>query len=211
LPSIEIAGIDTQAGLQRVLHNSDLYQSMLRRFVGHASTFGEKTEQLLAAEDWPTLERLAHTLKSTALLIGANTVSEAAATLEAAVQGKSSLDDLSRLARATVQLTVNAAADIHSWLDSHRTDVMDVEPHGGGSAQLIQELRDYLVHDDARALRLCREHGPLLASVFGARGDLMKAVERFAFVEALALLDAPQGNSSEISTAEQTQNKELQQ
>lgn len=211
LLSIEIAGIDTQAGLQRVLHNSDLYQSMLRRFVGHASTFGEKTEQLLAGEDWPTLERMAHTLKSTALLIGANTVSEAAATLEAAVQSKSSLDDLSRLARATVQLTVNAAADIHSWLDNHRTDVMDVEPHGGGSAQLIEELREYLVHDDARALSLCREHGPLLASVFGARGDLVKAVERFAFVEALALLDAQPGNSSKVSTAEQTQNKELQQ
>jgi two-component system sensor histidine kinase/response regulator len=211
LLSIEIAGIDTQAGLQRVLHNSDLYQSMLRRFVGHASTFGEKTEQLLAGEDWPTLERLAHTLKSTALLIGANTVSEAAATLEAAVQSKSSLDDLSRLARATVQLTVKAAADIHSWLDNHRTDVMDVEPHGGGSAQLIEELREYLVHDDARALSLCREHGPLLASVFGARGDLVKAVEQFAFVEALALLDAQPGNSSKISTAEQTQNKELQQ
>jgi hypothetical protein len=79
------------------------------------------------------------------------------------------------------------------------------------SPNIIQELRDYLGHDDARALRLCREHGPLLASVFGVRGDLVKAVERFAFVEALALLDAPQGNSSKISTAEQTQNKELQQ
>ena len=194
-PRIEIDGIDTVTGLSRVLNNTELYQSILRRFADQsAASFGTESGQAVALKDRPTLERLAHTLKSTALLIGADKVSEAAGNLEAAVQGGDDMDGLADLVRTTVRLAETSAQKIRAWLDTHRVAVAESEPHGGGGAQLIEELRQYLVHDDARALRFCREHGVLLTEVLGAGHELIGAVERFDFSGALALLDASQMN-----------------
>jgi hypothetical protein len=61
-------------------------------------------------------------------------------------------------------------------------------------------LREYLLHDDARTLRLCRDHGAALAAVLGARFEAIKtAVERFDFVGALGLLDKQQVNLDDVS------------
>ena len=192
-PRIEIEGIDTGSGMNRVLHNADLYQSMLRRFVEHAGEFAVESEKALHQQDWPVLERLAHTLKSTALLIGADEVSHAAVSLEAAIHEQAGADRIGELTLSARDAVNKAAAAIRAWLDQHRVGAVEIEPHGGGGAQLVQELREYLLHDDARALRLCRDNGAALAAVLGVRFEAVKtAVERFDFVRALDLLDEQQ-------------------
>ena len=203
-PVIDIPGIDTRSGLSRVLDNAELYQTMLRRYVEHAALFGAEAAKAVDLKDWPTLERLAHTLKSTAALIGADAVSDAAAALEAAAQSPENPAIPEELSKSTAQLALSSAAAIRSKLDVRLEGAIDVEPHGGGSAQLIQELREYLLHDDARALRLCREHCEALTTALGSSEELMKAVERFDFVKALALLDARQANPGDHEKVVQT-------
>ena len=93
-------------------------------------------------------------------------------------------------------------------MDAHLEGAIEVEPHGGGTAQLVEELREYLIHDDARALRLCREHGVALAAVLGSADELVHAVERFDFVKALAALDKQQTNLDDGSTVVRKQKAE---
>jgi two-component system sensor histidine kinase/response regulator len=205
-PRIEIEGIDTDSGMKRVVHNADLYQSMLRRFVEHAAEFAVESEKAHHQQDWPTLERLAHTLKSTALLIGAGEVSHVAVSLEAAIHEQAGADQIAELTISARHAVDKAAAAIRAWLDQHRVGAVEIDPHGGGGAQLVQELREYLLHDDARTLRLCRDNGAALAAVLGARFEAVKtAVERFDFVSALDLLDE---QSAELADVLDEQDKE---
>jgi len=198
-PSIQIEGIDTDSGMNRVLDNADLYQSMLRRFVEHAAEFAVESEKALHEQDWPFLERLAHTLKSTALLIGADEVTHVAVSLESALHEKADAYLIGGLTLGARQAVHKAAAAIRAWLDQHRVDAVEIEPHGGGGAQLIQELREYLLHDDARTLRLCRDHGAALAAVLGPQFEPVRAaVERFDFAAALGLLDERQDDSDGV-------------
>ena len=57
---------------------------MFRDSRGHQ--FQLEFRAAVAAQDWQTSERLAHSLKGTAATIGANEVSVAAASLEAAIR-----------------------------------------------------------------------------------------------------------------------------
>jgi two-component system sensor histidine kinase/response regulator len=205
---IAIPGVDTRSGLTRVLNNTELYQSMLRRFVDHAGMFAAESASAVAIKDWPTLERLAHTLKSTAALIGAEAVSDAAGNLEAAAQSPVDSAVATELAGTTARLALASAAAIRPAVDAHLEGAIEVEPHGGGTAQLVEELREYLIHDDARALRLCREHGVALAAVLGSADELVHAVERFDFVKALAALDKRQTNLDDGSTVVRKQKAE---
>ena len=199
-PDIEIEGIDTRSGMRRVLQNAELYQSMLRRFVEHAAEFAVESERALHEQDWPVLERLAHTLKSTALLIGADEVGQVAVSLEAATHENAAGDQIEVLTASARQALDKAAAAIGAWLDQHRVGTAEIEPHGGGSAQLVLELRECLLHDDARTLRFCRDHAAAFAAVFGTRFEAIKAaVERFDFVGALRLLDQQQANLDDVS------------
>jgi HPt (histidine-containing phosphotransfer) domain-containing protein len=198
-PRIEIEGIDTDSGMSRVLHNAELYQSMLRRFVEHAGEFAVASEKALHQQDWPVLERLAHTLKSTSLLLGAGEVSHAAVSLETAIHEQAGADRIGELTLTARDAVHEAAAAIRAWLDQHRVGAVEIEPHGGGGAQLVQELREYLLHDDARTLRLCRDNGAALAAVLGVRFEAVKtAVERFDFVRALDLLDEQQADLVDV-------------
>lgn len=80
-------GLDVESGLKRLRGKTALFLKALRMFRdsrGHQ--FQLEFRAAVAAEDWQTSERLAHTLRATAASIGANEVSAAAALLEAAIQ-----------------------------------------------------------------------------------------------------------------------------
>eukprot|EP01031_Cornospumella_fuschlensis_P048891 gene48891-59866_t len=81
----DIAGLDTQLGLRRVMGKEALYLSLLRKFVaGHQTGLAPLTEAL-AAGDVATAERMAHTLKGVAGNIGASDLQAAMAKVELAL------------------------------------------------------------------------------------------------------------------------------
>ena len=82
--SIRVEGLDTRKGLQYCQNDEELYRTLLREFL--RSTEGKKTELREAYQlgDWKRYGLLAHTLKSTSGMIGADMLSEQARRLEAA-------------------------------------------------------------------------------------------------------------------------------
>lgn len=80
-------GLDVESGLRRLRGKTGLFLKALRLFRdsrGHQ--FQVQFRAAVAAEDWQTSERLAHSLAATAATIGANEVSAAAASLEDAIR-----------------------------------------------------------------------------------------------------------------------------
>jgi two-component system, sensor histidine kinase and response regulator len=81
--SIEsIPGLDTAAGMHRMMGKRKLYLQMLRRFADGQHDTPERLRQALAIDDWETAERLAHSTKGVAATIGATQVPQHAAALE---------------------------------------------------------------------------------------------------------------------------------
>ena len=86
LASSALPGIDSQTGLARVRSNQKLYNSLLAKFRRDFSTSGEEIARLLEAHQDHDAQRLAHTLKGVAGNIGADSVQDAAAKVEAAIK-----------------------------------------------------------------------------------------------------------------------------
>jgi len=81
-----IEGLDTAAGLRRVLGREPLYLSMLRKFATTQKSAPAEIHRALVAGDWETAERLAHTLKGVSATIGATLVQHRAESLETVIR-----------------------------------------------------------------------------------------------------------------------------
>jgi PAS domain S-box-containing protein len=83
----ELLGFNTEAGLRRVAGKQDLYLRLLKKFRdGQILAFEPGYCSALAAGDWAAARRQAHSLKGTALTLGADRLGGLAARLEAATQ-----------------------------------------------------------------------------------------------------------------------------
>ena len=81
----DLPGIDLQQGLSNTHGKKGLYLNLLKRFRDtHAVNFEADFKGALAADDWTTAHRLAHTLKGLARTLGANALHQAAQRLEGA-------------------------------------------------------------------------------------------------------------------------------
>jgi CheY-like chemotaxis protein/nitrogen-specific signal transduction histidine kinase/HPt (histidine-containing phosphotransfer) domain-containing protein len=85
----EIPGMDINAGLRVVRNNAVLYTRLLRKFrETDGRTFEEAFRLALAAGDWPSAIRLAHSMKGVAQTIGARNLGEMARAIEQAAKGR---------------------------------------------------------------------------------------------------------------------------
>lgn len=101
MPELSIPGLDTQAGLRRVLGKPKSYLSLLRKFAAGQSGALNEVQAFFAAGDPVSAERTAHTLKSLAGSIGANDLQARAAELEQAIRDGASQDVLAQLIEQT--------------------------------------------------------------------------------------------------------------
>ncbi|MBF0606922.1 MAG: response regulator [Candidatus Magnetobacterium sp. LHC-1] len=83
-----VPGLDMDSGLRRVLGKRSLYLSMLKKFVAGQKNMPVQVREALAAYDWKTAERIAHTTKGVAGNIGALEVQSEAERLEAMLKEK---------------------------------------------------------------------------------------------------------------------------
>ena len=80
-----LPGIDTSVGMRYANNSATLYIRLLTKFRdGYGTTFIGDFRSARLANDWPTVIRLAHTLKGLSLAIGAIELGEIAARLEQA-------------------------------------------------------------------------------------------------------------------------------
>jgi signal transduction histidine kinase/HPt (histidine-containing phosphotransfer) domain-containing protein/ActR/RegA family two-component response regulator len=82
---LELPGILTDVGMKYSVGRADIYTRMLERFRDSRGSTADAIRQAIDLSDLETAKRLAHSLKSTALAIGAVGLSEAAKALEGAI------------------------------------------------------------------------------------------------------------------------------
>ncbi len=89
-----IPGLDIKGGLRRVLGKTDMYLSLLHKYVDSHKDDISKLERLLGSGDYETGERLIHTLKGVSGTIGALEIQEMAAEIEIALHERKALNDV---------------------------------------------------------------------------------------------------------------------
>ncbi len=192
-PGLEIAGLNTVAGLRRMLGKKDLYLTLLRKFETGQHDAPDRIRAALDAGDQPLAERLAHTLKGVAGNLGAETVQASASALEQAIRdrlARAEVDALLDACRHPLVALLQAMAPVlrpataaQAGPDAGRMDPAQCE-------RCCAELRALLASDDAAALELLERENALLQQAFGARFiAIQQAAADFDFGQALTLLD----------------------
>jgi two-component system sensor histidine kinase/response regulator len=169
-PSLtEIAGLDTSLGLRQVAGHDALYRRLLAQFVANQTDAPARIAAALAASDWPTAERVAHTLKGVAAQIGAGAIRALAEQLEQATHQHQPATVLGPLQAAiaaalpgliatiAARLPPPPAAPAASEVDRNRWRALCI--------QLAQQLRE----DDAASQQFLSEHEAVFRGMLGAR------------------------------------------
>ncbi|MCF8159704.1 MAG: PAS domain S-box protein [Polaromonas sp.] len=187
---LDIAGLDTQLGLRRVLGKKSLYLSMLRRFVAGQKSVVAQLLAALAQDDLNTAERLAHTTKSTAGSIGALEIQS----LAAAVEHGLAHGEPRHLLLTHVQSLEQPLAALISALES---GLPDEAAHAKVSVDPVKlkvvcdRLASLLAYDDAAAVDVVSDHADLLNTAFPNHYPALEsAVKMFDFEAALQALKA---------------------
>ena len=95
-----LAGLDSACGLSRASGKVRLYRDLLGKFVVGQEGAIDSIRAALAKSDRLEAERFAHTLKGTAATIGADSISEAAASIESAIRELETTEILDQLLNA---------------------------------------------------------------------------------------------------------------
>ena len=188
-----IDGVDVALGLKRALGKPALYRAQLRKFIaGHAGA-DEKIDAALAADDWSTAERLAHTLKSTAATIGASGLAELAAGVEAAIGARAPRPTIDAQRRDLAPRLAALIAALRSALPA--ADERRAAPGAVDAAQLkaqAERLAAQLADNDAEASDVFAHNAELFRAAFGDEHfrKIDDAIRNFDFEPALAALHA---------------------
>ena len=187
---LDIPGIDTSTALKRTGGNRKRYESLLSRFADSQAGAVAEIRAALAADDSPTAERVAHSLKGAAANLGATTLAEAAARAEAAIDSKLSisptLEELSRTLDSVIG-AIRAALPANAPTPS-RAGTADPST----VAQPLAQLKKLLEADDGAASDFILGARPELSKVLSAAEieALAGYVANFAYADALETLSS---------------------
>jgi len=160
-----IAGLDTAAGMGRVLGKAPLYLSMLRKFVAGQRHTADEITAALDADDWPTAERLAHTTKGGAGNIGATGVQALAAAVELAAKERQPRASVNGLLAALAPALAKLVADIAAQLPPEESKISAaIDPEK--LWRVCSQLASLLADDDAAAGDVFDDNADLLHAAF---------------------------------------------
>jgi two-component system, sensor histidine kinase and response regulator len=195
-PLRQVIGLDVDLGLRRAMGKRDLYQSLLGKFVAGQATFADDVAKALAAGDYPTAERLAHTLKGVSGTIGATDLQQHAQALEAAIKApadKALVDAKLIEVASCVQALIEGIQAILG--DAPRAVAADVKLDLASLQSVCQTLAGLLRDQDASASAMLERHTALLRAAFqNDYTTIETSVRNFEFEAALYALQAAAGH-----------------
>jgi two-component system sensor histidine kinase/response regulator len=196
----EIPDLDVGMGLTRTLHKPDLYISLLRRFVASQGGAVQRIRESLADanishdadDDSPLL--IAHTLKGLAGNLGALRLFASADGLEQRLGMASDPLALERALATTegcLQSLVQALKQTPGF--SQNQEVADTKALSAKDRQTglqaIQEIKSFLVDNNANALEVWDVHADILRPLLTQWLHIESAINAFEFDRALDLLN----------------------
>ena len=162
-PPLEIPGIDVAWALKQMRGSRQRYESLLRRFAQQQASVVEEIRKALGDGDEAKAERLAHSLKGAAGVLGAKELSGEAAKAELAIRDGRNIETALKSLSDEVGQTVDA---IQEALPSQRASK-------NGSTTLdptsvigpLKRLKSFLETDDGEAADYILEVQPTLSGV----------------------------------------------
>jgi len=201
-PPVELAILDTNAGLRHANGNRFLYRRLMTEFLRDHAGFNASIRAMLEAGRWDDATRLAHTFKALCGSLGAGQLRTLVAAFESTL-GRRTLDmsiqqlEPVRMALDVLARTLAAQVPLESDAREYQED-----PRGAPglpashldreTGARLSDLRHLLAQNDSEAATLWASMHPSLADCFP--GILLRkmthAVEQYDFDQALELADA---------------------
>ncbi|MDR1903270.1 MAG: response regulator [Treponema sp.] len=184
----EVSVIDRAEGLAHASNDEAFYGELLFDFIKNHSADMQKIKSVLDTGDFATARRIAHTLKSTAALIGAGTLSEAAKLVENILTEKETKPALGYINKLEIEFDavikeLSAIPQPVRMLASGRA--LDTNE----AVVLIEKLELLLKSNNTSSLDLLEEIKITLSPFGGDCGKLIELIENFDFAEAAEILD----------------------
>ncbi len=186
-------GLDSHQALARLDGDLDLYVRVLSGFADHLKACTPGLTTAAEAQDWPSLERDAHTLRGLCATVGANDMARLCAELERSLK----LQNADRTQALVAALTQSAGDLLTLLLPQLQTALAPAPaPHADAdetddAVQAQTEALERLVHDsDSAAISLWRQQRKVFTTAFDAVmfSRLDTAIEGCDFDAALSLL-----------------------
>ncbi|MFZ6800374.1 response regulator [Undibacterium sp. Di24W] len=183
--ALTIPGLDAQLGLSRTMGDRQLYFKLLKLFVQDQRGAITSIRQLLVRQDFKTAERIAHTLKGVAGLIGAH-IQIAAGQLEAMLEAHESSAEFDTLLTSTELELEQCIVAIEACLAiEYTTPITETDASSSKqtrtSEQVLTKLKycyKLVSNYDGEALDVLSDAIEELSMVFGT--DVQKQIMRAA-------------------------------
>jgi two-component system sensor histidine kinase/response regulator len=184
-----IEGLNTEAGLRRVMGKRHFYVAMLEKFVAGQSDAMQRVRDAMDANDPETARRIAHTLKGVAGNLGILPVQEAARALEYAFNDNAPPERLEGSIDACDRVLADFVAKLVAALPAQTKPAPLQAADRHAVADLCRKLRSLLSDDDMQASDLLADNESLIRSAWGeSYADFDRAIRAFEYEDALALL-----------------------
>jgi PAS domain S-box-containing protein len=199
----ELACLDIHEGLMRVQHNQALYLRLLHKAVSHQARFIAEFDSALEQQDWPLVERLAHSLKGEAGSLGALDLQQVSQQLEREARGRSIQAHSYQQVKQQLRRLAQAVAVLDQGLPSTLQPPPTAVPSELSAAQrqqlaqLLNDLAERVARYHTSALELLEQHQDLLrqAGLKEALGELQRALEAYDFDAAAEVIRRLQASS----------------
>jgi len=184
-----IEGLDCAQGLRRTGGKTDLYLALLGKFIASQRQAAGDIARAIAADDWETALRLAHTLKGVSGNIGATGVMAAAATLESAVRDRRKDETLAGALDGLTTRLDALVARLAAALRPQAAAAADPAP-AERVAAVCARLRQLLADGDAEANEVLATHEALLRQAFPrAFPAIAECIRNFNYEAALSAME----------------------
>jgi two-component system, sensor histidine kinase and response regulator len=192
--NFNISGLDSEAGLRRVLGKKKSYINLLRKYVsGQKNTFLQ-LEELLAKEEWNDAHRLIHTLKGVSGSIGAIAIQEKADILEAAIKERVSDKILNPIIKDTSNMLKKMIECLENTLP--REEIFrkekEIEVSREEILKLLEELKPFVKSlKPKKCVELMSKYRAIKwpENIEMQARELDKLISKYKFKEAMKVLE----------------------
>jgi two-component system sensor histidine kinase/response regulator len=186
--AIDIAGIDSAAGLRRMGGNLSAYRAVLKQFADRQSGSMQHLRALATSGDIKGIAALAHGIKGVAANLGARALSDAAAEVERIAMGGEIGD---AALNALEQRLASVIAAIHVGLPEGGGDDAEQSADSAADAKVQLAALETLLNDaDGDTPEFLHRNAQILRRTLGAErfARLQRQVNEFEFAAAQATL-----------------------
>ncbi len=186
----EVAGLDVQAGLRRVMGREDRYLNLLKNFVTEQANAPARIEQALSDGRLQEAKRATHTLLGLTGTIGAHVLYGAVQKLEQAIVGGAEVVEHLLEVADLLQGLTQALQPVLQQHAAEQGPVPSTMDHDA-QRQAMDVLRALLQNDDANAQRHFSDHAALFGALLGEHYSRVRnSIDSLALDTALELVES---------------------